>query len=442
MATVILTPFHWQANMNATFALARRLRRNRHRVLYLVIPDSIPRIEQQGFEALPVFEQVFPPGAISAEEAREARGTYGGMPAFRARIQAMCDLMERGELDRALGDLRPDLFVVPAGSPWLGMGAWKTGVPVALYSSNLLSIRDPIVPPYSTGLVPSGPLNRLRTRMAWTTIIAGRRWLDPYRLRIHDDLEQFARRLGFPADGIDFEVETWPILQLPHLVLCPAEFDFRRSRVPPRTAFVEPGVDVERRDPEFPWEWLDSGRPLAYCALGSVAGFRFAPEAARLHQAFLDAVNERKGWQGVAAIGRHIEPDQLRCPPNARIVREAPQLALMAKASVTVCHGGFSTVKEAIFHGVPIVVLPLSYDHPGAAARVVHHGLGIRDDFASVTSARLGARMDAVLSERSMRERAQRMSSVFRTLQERSPGAEILEGLLRDSVAVIDGRRN
>jgi hypothetical protein len=40
MATIVLMPFHWAASMNATFALARRLRQHGHRVVYLDIPPG------------------------------------------------------------------------------------------------------------------------------------------------------------------------------------------------------------------------------------------------------------------------------------------------------------------------------------------------------------------------------------------------------------------
>src|SRR6185436_16473667 len=124
MATIVLMPFHWAANLNATFALAKRLRQRGHRVIYLCIPDSEERVRSQGFEFLPVFEPVFPRGALDEQYTNEANGRYLGIAGFRSRVQGMCELMLRGEIESCLEDVRPDLFVVASVTPWVGIGAW------------------------------------------------------------------------------------------------------------------------------------------------------------------------------------------------------------------------------------------------------------------------------------------------------------------------------
>ena len=428
MATIVLMPFHWAASMNATFALARRLRRRGHRVIYLGIPDSEERVRSQGFELLPVFERAFPRGTLEEQYASEASGQSLGLPGFRDRVLAVCELMAQGEIERALGPLRPDLFVVASVTPWVGIGAWKTGVPVATFSSSLISVWDPAVPPFQTALIPGrGALSRLRVRLAWRRFFVLQRLFASLRLRIFDDVREFARRCGYPLEAIDFRVETWPALRLPNLVFCPPEFDFPRQRPPAGAAFVEPSVDTERRDGEIPWERLRDDRPLVYCALGSVAPFKYTRPALPVFQAFLDALAERPQWQGVMAVGRYLDAGALRCPPNVLVLPEVPQLEVLERASLMVSHGGFSSVKECVFQGAPMVLLPLFYDHPGNAARVVHHGLGVMGSFAGASAPRLGQWMDAVMNDPRYKERVQRMSRVFRDWEARAPGVELVE---------------
>jgi len=427
MATIVLMPFHWAANLNATFALAKRLRQRGHRVIYLCIPDSEERVRSQGFEFLPVFEPVFPRGALDEQYTNEANGRYLGIAGFRSRVQGMCELMLRGEIESCLEDVRPDLFVVASVTPWVGIGAWKTGVPVMTFSSSLISVWDPAVPPFETTLIPGrGVLSRTRTRLAWRRLFLMRRLLDPLRLAVFDDVKAFARRCGYPPEEIDFQVETWPALRLPNLVFCPPELDFPRQRLPAGTAFVEPSVDTGRRDAEFPWDRLRPDLPLVCCALGSLAPFKYARPAARLFQAFLDALAERPQWQGAVAIGRYLDAGAFRCPPNVLLVDEVPQLELLERASLMVSHGGFSTVKECIFQGVPMVLLPIFYDHPGNAVRVVHHGLGVLGSFKA-SARRLGGWMDAVMEDSSYKERVMRMSRIFRDWEARGPGVELVE---------------
>ena len=67
---------------------------------------------------------------------------------------------------------------------------------------------------------------------------------------------------------------TWPRLLLPELVFFPKELDFPRTRKPEGAIFIEASVDVERRDADFPWDWLDEEKPLVYCTLGTVVPFK------------------------------------------------------------------------------------------------------------------------------------------------------------------------
>jgi len=428
MATVVFIPFHWTASINATFALARRLQRRSHRILYLGIPDIAARVRSQGFEFLPAFESVFPQGALEEQYTNEANGRALGLSDFRRRVLETCALMEQGEIERALGALRPDLFVVASETPWIGIGAWKTGVPVVTFPCSLISVWDPAVPPFSTGLVPGpGLFSRLRTRWAWRRLFLTQKLLAPLRLKIFEDVKEFARRCGYPLAAIDFRVETWPVLRLPNLIFCPPGFDFSRQRPPAGTLFVEPSVDLERRDGELPREQLRDDRPLAYCALGTVAPFKIARQGQAVYQAFLDALARRPHWQGVMAIGRHIEAGALRCPPNVLVAPEIPQLEILERASLMVTHGGFNSVKECIFQGVPMVLLPIFYDQPGNAARAVHHGLGVKGSFAGASASTLETWMDTVTNDPGYKERVQRMSRLFREWEARLPGVELVE---------------
>jgi hypothetical protein len=58
-------------------------------------------------------------------------------------------------------------------------------------------------------------------------------------------------------------------------------------------------------------------------------------------------------------------------------VNQAPQLPLLGRASLTVTHAGLNTVLESLAQGVPQVAIPVSYDQPGVAARIAHHGTGL-----------------------------------------------------------------
>ena len=74
------------------------------------------------------------------------------------------------------------------------------------------------------------------------------------------------------------------------------------------------------------------------------------------------------------------------------IVERAPHSEVLRHAAAVVTHGGHGTVIKTLAAGVPLVVMPLGRDQPDNAARVVHHGAGLR----LRPSARTGAITTAV----------------------------------------------
>ena len=270
MATIVFMPFHWASDLNPTFALARKLRNRGHRVHYLCIPDTEARIRSQGFEFTPVFSHVFPEGALAQQYESDAQGKRYGVAEFRDRLRGTCELLREGEIERAIGGLHPDLLLTSSGTPWVGIAACRTGVPVISFSSTLISVESSTVPPFNTGLIPSrAPLSRLRTWIEWRKLFLYRR-LYSRDWNISEDLKALARDCGYPPGKIDFRVETWPRLLLPELVFFPEELDFPRARRPEGAFFIEASVDTQRRDSDFPWERLDDDKPLVYCTLGSL----------------------------------------------------------------------------------------------------------------------------------------------------------------------------
>src|SRR5260221_4366202 len=139
MANIILMPFHWASDMNSTFALARKLRNRGHRVHYLCIPDTEERIRAQGFDFIPIFDRVFPKGALTQQYSGEAQGKSYGPVEFRARLRGMCEDLSNGDLSTLTSSVHPDLFLTSSGMPWVGIAAQKTGVPVVSFSSTLIS---------------------------------------------------------------------------------------------------------------------------------------------------------------------------------------------------------------------------------------------------------------------------------------------------------------
>jgi 2-hydroxyacylsphingosine 1-beta-galactosyltransferase len=96
-----------------------------------------------------------------------------------------------------------------------------------------------------------------------------------------------------------------------------------------------------------------------------------------------------------------------------------PQNDLLADARVRlfVTHGGLNSVVEAVYHGKPLVVLPVSLDQPANAAVVAAKGYGVRLNLDSAEpdiATALTTAIHTVLSDGSYAERVRHGSLVMR----------------------------
>jgi MGT family glycosyltransferase len=398
------------------------------------MPDAESRILAQGFEFASFLSTVFPPGTLEAAADAQAREAGGAANSWPDRFRATCEALVEGELERVVSSLGADALLISSWTPWIGVAASRLGVPVLNFSSTFLSVEDRWVPPFGTDIVPGQtPFWRLRTRLAWSRMFLGRRLLRT-AVNVRPEMERLARSFHFPLERIDFRVETWPRLRQRELVLCPREFDLPRAHEPEGACSVEASIDHDRRDVEFPWERLRDDRPLVYCSLGSVVTFKFRAEASRLIQILLDLLTARPSLQGVVPIGRHLDPADFRCPDNVVLVPEAPQLRLLERARLMITHGGLTSVKEAIYLGVPMVAIPFFYDQPGNAARIVFHGLGRKARLDRLDAGHLGNLVDGVMSEPSYQAAAKSMSRVFADHERSAPAVEEVEEALRGAI--------
>jgi UDP:flavonoid glycosyltransferase YjiC (YdhE family) len=224
-------------------------------------------------------------------------------------------------------------------------------------------------------------------------------------------------------------IESVPDCDVLNVVLCPEEFEipgFRRRHE--KVVFVEPSIDVHRQ--EVPWRWADDGTPLVLCAFGTqtqrhsnfhkiVAAVRGAAERLRSMR-FVLAV-------GVGANGTSGSD----APPN--IIEEPfiPQLQLMERATLFVTHGGLGGLKEALFKGVPSLVIPLGYDQPYNAARLLHLGLGDAMLNQEISAETLTERIESLTADSSMRERAQTFRRLFEMHENDSRAAALIDSVAR-----------
>ncbi|XP_062403927.1 UDP-glucuronosyltransferase 2A1-like [Sardina pilchardus] len=113
-------------------------------------------------------------------------------------------------------------------------------------------------------------------------------------------------------------------------------------------------------------------------------------------------------------LWRYTGPKPSTLGNNTLLVDWLPQNDLLGhpKTKVFVAHGGTNGVQEAIYHGVPILGLPLMFDQPDNLIRMVARGTAKVLDIATLDRAELVEALKEVLYEPSYRENMQRLSRI------------------------------
>lgn len=112
-------------------------------------------------------------------------------------------------------------------------------------------------------------------------------------------------------------------------------------------------------------------RPLVYASFGTMQGHRLD-----LFQR-IAAACKTLGLRLVVAHCGGLDAAQAASVDAEMVTGFVDQRAILRQATICVTHGGLNTAMDASEAGVPMLVLPMAFDQPGVAARVVHHGIGL-----------------------------------------------------------------
>nr|XP_033793661.1 2-hydroxyacylsphingosine 1-beta-galactosyltransferase isoform X2 [Geotrypetes seraphini] len=101
---------------------------------------------------------------------------------------------------------------------------------------------------------------------------------------------------------------------------------------------------------------------------------------------------------------------------NTKLVEWLPQNDLLGHPHIKafLSHGGLNSIFEAIYHGVPVVGMPLFGDHYDTMIRVQAKGMGIALHWKSITDDDLYEALVKVINDPSYRQRAQRLSEIHK----------------------------
>ena len=217
-----------------------------------------------------------------------------------------------------------------------------------------------------------------------------------------------------------------------HLCFTPPRFDGPDARFPPTARFFAHQSTPAPRDELPPWLGDLAQRPTVLVSMGTV--FHRTPG---LHEAVLGALADEP-VNLLIALGFDQDPSRLgSLPPHVRVAPTLPQVALLPRSALLVCHGGFNSVKEALAQGVPLVILPIAGDQPYCAMRCEALGVARVIGPAQRHPQAVRTAVRAVLGDPAYRDRARHMRDDIHALPPAAAAAEALERLVHEHAGAI-----
>ncbi|MBU6346974.1 MAG: glycosyl transferase family 1, partial [Cyanobacteria bacterium REEB494] len=176
-----------------------------------------------------------------------------------------------------------------------------------------------------------------------------------------------------------------------------------------------------------------SDKPLIYASMGTLQN--------RLKNTFqtIAAACENLDIQLVISLGGSANPEDLPpLPGHPLVVRYAPQIELLQRASLTITHGGMNTTIESLTHGVPLVAIPITNDQPGVAARIQWSGCGEFLELKQLTVQKLREKVKRVLEVPSYRDCAQQFQQEINHSGGINQAIAIIEQAISTQQPVVD----
>jgi zeaxanthin glucosyltransferase len=393
-----------QGHINPMTALARQLQTRNHEVVFLYLPEAaglpcVPGPENDQFQA-----KKAEVSKMQGDDALEfSMGIIMGQTEMI--LESLPTIVEENGVDALIIDniqFYAELGAMHLGLPYIQLAAamhfdFSGYTPLSIYGW-----------PHETT---AEALDRNHEGLAkFARLVQG----------AGAGVRAYAKRVGLKVDWDDL---SFTVSRLASITQVPKAFDFESPFWPPQFHHTGPFHAIENRPKvEFPWERL-TGEPMVYASMGTILNGRVD-----VFRTIVAALAKHKDLQLVLSVGEQIDPRQISLlPSNAIIVKKAPQLELLKRASVCITHAGLNTTLESLAQGVPQLAIPVAFDQPGVAARIAKKRTGVVTSLDKLTPDHLSTLLEVVLADPVYRENARKLQKAIAEANGLSAAADLVE---------------
>jgi zeaxanthin glucosyltransferase len=377
-------------------ALGRELIARGHRVTFLHMPDLADRVRQEDLEFLPIGETDHPLGSLPASLNQLAQ--LQGLAALRFTIHAISKTTEMicRDAPRAIRSAGIEALLVDQTEPAGSSVAEHLGIPfITICNALVLSSDAQVPPPFTAWNYSPSWWARVRNRIGYRI---SRQIMRP----IERVVQTYRARWSLPR----YTTAEDSFSKLAQISQQSEAFDFPRRCLPDCFHYVGPLRNPNRQVP-FPWDKLD-GRPLVYASLGTLQN-----QKEHVFRCFAEACQSLNVQLVITHGGGLTDQVASSFPGNPIVVSYAPQLEVLAKASLTLTHAGLNTVLDSLACGVPLVAIPITYEQPAIASRIRWTGVGEVLSLKNLAVPQLREAINLVLQNPDYTSHARRIKQVI-----------------------------
>lgn len=186
--------------------------------------------------------------------------------------------------------------------------------------------------------------------------------------------------------------------------------------------------------PGPPPDWLAAlpARPTVYATLGTMVN-RFTP----VLQAIVDGLRDAP-VNLILTVGRDRDPAEFGPQPaHVHIARYIPQGQVLPHCDLVLTHGGSGTVRDALAHALPLVIMPIGADQYENGRRCAAQGVARVIGPEERTPAAIRAAVEAVLADPGYRRAAARLRAELEALPGPAGVVTLLERLAVERAPVL-----
>ncbi|KAJ3642495.1 hypothetical protein Zmor_025267 [Zophobas morio] len=173
-------------------------------------------------------------------------------------------------------------------------------------------------------------------------------------------------------------------------------------------------VQPPKKLPQDLQEFLDNAKDgVIYFSMGSnLKSADFPPEKRDAILRTLSKLKEQVLWKWE----EDVLPGQ---PKNVKLSKWLPQQDILAHPNVKlfITHGGFLSTIETVYHGVPILAIPIFGDQKLNARTAMNNGFGVVLPYSEITQDRLTQTIKEVLNNPKYRDNVKKRSEIFHDRQ-------------------------